>query len=102
MGIESLAIKIILIVAAIVGLVLINPSKGKRTFIFRKRQMTLSEIVVELCQDGVIVTDLGDKIQVEYHHNPDGLGEAITQLKEAGLPFIKTDATCLLIMEPDA
>jgi len=75
----------IIIAVVFVGIILIVPSKGEKTFIFRGKVLTLKQIVEQICSDGVIVCVTDNSIQVEYHHDPEAIENVMGKLREAEL-----------------
>ena len=89
----------IIIAVVFVGIILIVPSKGERTFIFRGKVLTLKQIVEQICYNGVVINVTDDSILVEYHHDPDAIENVIEKLQEAELP-VTLSGTAITISCP--
>ena len=86
MGIESVMVKIILAGAFVIGLLLIIPSRREKTYLLRGKELTLKEIAELLCEDGVLVVEQENEIQMAYDHNPEAIPAVMKILEEAEIP----------------
>ena len=89
MGIESVMVKLILVGAFVVGLLLIIPSRRERTYLLRGEVLTLKQIAEKLCEDGVLVCQEEDEIQMAYDHDPDAIPAVLKILAEAEMPAMR-------------
>ena len=77
---------VIIVVAFLVGLILIIPTEREQRYMLRGKVLTLKQIAELLCEDGVLVTEMKDKIQMAYDHNSDAIPDVLEILAEAEIP----------------
>jgi len=89
MGFESIYIKLFMVGAFIFGLIMIFPSRRERTYLLRGEVLTLKQIAEKLCEDGVLVCQEEDEIQMAYDHDPDAIPAVLEILAEAEMPAMR-------------
>ena len=100
MGIESLLFKMFMVGCFCIGLALIIPTNRKRTYMLRGRVMTLKQIAEELCEDGVLVCEMDDTMQMAYDHDPEAIPAVLKILADAEMPAEVFNETSVLVRCP--
>ena len=91
----------IVVVAIVVGFLIIRNETGKdKKYVLRGKLMSLKEIAIELCEDGVFICMHDDRVQMAYDHDVDSIPAVLQILADAGMPGRIFNETSVLVMDP--
>jgi len=89
------------VVAIVVGFFIIRKDVSReKTYILRKKVMTLQEIAEELCSDGVFICKNENEVQMAYDHDVDAIPAVLQILADAGMPAKVFNETSILVQDP--